>query len=830
MPLLARIRIVFISFLALSAAGSGVWAQSPGSIHGEVSTLAADGSAEPLPQASVLLRCEGGVSKHSTSDEQGQYLFDEVKPGKCTVTASAEGFRPDTQDVEVASAKATVTNFQLLLSAVQSSVSVTAAAPGGVDTSTTGTATTELSQATLQAAPLVSERFQEALPLTPGVVRGPDGLIDIKGARPGQSGTLVDSVSGVDPVTGQAATSLPLESVESVKVLPNPFSPEYGRFAGGVTEVETRSGDDTWRYLLTNFFPRFRWRDGGPWGLESITPRLTVAGPLDPGKLFIFQSFDYRFVRVPVESLPPQARDQQFETFDSSTQFDWIESQNNRVSGLVVLSPQNLEFVNLNTFNPEPTTADFRQRGYQVTLNDNAILGGSVLQSHFSAKRYDVHVFPSSGESGALELFPEQNSGDWYDRQDRNSWLYQWSQVYRLADRQALGKHSISLGYDYEHAHYDGSVENEPVRVVREDRTLSQTIAFPGPGHLQATANTSAFFVQDHWAPVQRFALDLGVRLDHDGASNQALNAAPRLGFVFVPTRDSKTAVRGGIGLFYDKIPLDVTTFTQYPAESITQYAADGTTVISGPTTFGHLVVAPHGLRVPYSVAWNFQADRELGHGVMVRFGYEQRQTHRDYLVEPVSLPVPALELLNHGTQAYREFQAMVRWRATERTLIYFSYVRSRARGDLNTFGQFFDNFPNPIIRQNEYGPLPYDAPNRFLAWGVLGLPWKVEFSPLLDVHDGFPYSRVDNDLNFVGRRNQGGQFPEFASLDVKLVRAFRIHWHRHHPVVKAGIKVFNLTNHFNPRDVQDNIASPNFGDFYNGVGRQFRGKFEFNF
>jgi hypothetical protein len=395
---------------------------------------------------------------------------------------------------------------------------------------------------------------------------------------------------------------------------------------------------------------------------------------------------------------------------------------------------------------------------------------------------------------------------------------------------EALGKHSLTLGYDYQHAQYDGTVENQPVRVVRQDGTLSQTIAFAGLGGLSTSANTSAFFVQDHWAPAQRIAFDLGVRLDHDGASDQALNAAPRLGFVIVPTRDNKTVVRGGIGLFYGKIPLDVMTFKEYPAETITQYAPDGTTALFGPATYVHTVVAPDGLRVPYSVAWNVQADRELGHGVMIRFGYEQRETHRDYLVEPVSAPVPALELLNNGAQAYREFQAMVRWKATERTLIYASYVRSRARGDLNTFGQFFDNIPNPIIRPNEYGPLPYDAPNRFLAWGVIGLPWKVEFSPLLDVHDGFPYSKVDDNLNFVGPRDQAGRFPAFASLDVKFVRPFRIKLHHHKTTVLAGIKIFNVTNHFNPRDVQDNIASPNFGDFYNGVGRQFRGKFEFNF
>ena len=36
------------------------------------------------------------------------------------------------------------------------------------------------------------------------------------------------------------------------------------------------------------------------------------------------------------------------------------------------------------------------------------------------------------------------------------------------------------------------------------------------------------------------------------------------------------------------------------------------------------------------------------------------------------------------------------------------------------------------------------------------------------------------------------------------------------------GLKVFNVLNHFNPRDFQNNLASADFGNFYNGVGRRF--------
>jgi hypothetical protein len=124
---------------------------------------------------------------------------------------------------------------------------------------------------------------------------------------------------------------------------------------------------------------------------------------------------------------------------------------------------------------------------------------------------------------------------------------------------------------------------------------------------------------------------------------------------------------------------------------------------------------------------------------------------------------------------------------------------------------------------------LPYDAPNRVLFWGSLRLPAKIEFWPVLDAHNGFPYSPVDDNLNFVGRRDSK-RFPTFASLDVQVVRPFHMTVFNRKHTLRAGLKVFNATSHFNPRDVQNNIFSPGYGARFNSVGSQFRAKFEFDF
>jgi hypothetical protein len=837
----------FVLSLVLPAVASGS-ATETAQLKGTVYTIGPDQVQTVWPNVRITLKNkQTQVAVSTVSSELGEYSFTGVEPGDYELTVVLAGFETEVREVKL-EPKANVRLDIQLRPKKQTEEVVVKGQAQGVDVTTTETAGPTLSTNLLKSMPLLNEHFQDALPLLPGIVRGPDGLINIKGGRANQSNTRVNAANVLDPVTGQEAISLPIEAVESVKVLSNPFSAEYGRFAGGVVDVETRGGTDEWKFLLTNFFPRVRLRDGHIVGLESITPRITGAGPLIKGKLYFFQSFDYRFVRTRVPSLPNLKNDQVLETFDSYTQVDWNINPNNRFIVSASVSPQNLQFVTMNTFNPENVSPDYRQRGYFVAAQERAIFSnGGFLESGFSVKRFDAHIFPARFLANEFDLFSELNFGTYFGRQDRASHLDQWAQTYHFRPLNGRGSHLIEMGYYYARSSYDGTVTNLPVLVLREPAnsatdctqdvthtlcTLSQRMTYSGPGALSTAKNDLGFFIQDKWQLHRRFTLDYGMRFDRDDLSKDTLNVAPRIGFVFAPTRDNKTAIRGGIGLFYDKIPLNVATFPAYPAQTITRYAADGVTVIDGPVTFAHIVATPDGrLHVPYSLGWDLQVDREIRRGLLFRFGYEERQTHRDFIVDPLETPTSAaLRLLNSGRQSYREFQWTARWEANERTTMFFSFVRSCATGDLNSFDQYFGNYPNPVIRPNQRGLLPYDAPNRFLLWGTLGLPWKLEFSPLLEVRNGFPFSKVDNDLNFIGVRNAAGRFPAFASWDILVARPLTIPMFHRKYKAKIGLRVYNITSHGNPRDVQQNIFSPNFGQFYNSVGRQFRGKFEFEF
>ena len=106
--------------------------------------------------------------------------------------------------------------------------------------------------------------------------------------------------------------------------------------------------------------------------------------------------------------------------------------------------------------------------------------------------------------------------------------------------------------------------------------------------------------------------------------------------------------------------------------------------------------------------------------------------------------------------------------------------------------------------------------PNRLIVRGSIALPGNWVWAPLFEWRTGFPWSAVDEFQDYVGVRNRAGRLPSVTSLDFTLVRPWRVKHHR----FTAGLKVYNVLNAGNQRDVQSNITSPSYGQLYNPIER----------
>ncbi|HEY0427804.1 MAG TPA: hypothetical protein VGC76_08475, partial [Pyrinomonadaceae bacterium] len=381
--------------------------------------------------------------------------------------------------------------------------------------------------------------------------------------------------------------------------------------------------------------------------------------------------------------------------------------------------------------------------------------------------------------------------------------------------------------------------------IRRPDNTLAQRIDFTSAAPLSYSYNEAAAFVQDRWVINPKFTLDYGLRFDRDGITGRN-NFAPRVSFLFLPFKNDGTILRGGIGIFYDRslstigyfdseqnddLVNPTAEFEQVPERIVTNYAANGITVTGVPTLFDSQIVEP--LRTPRSVRWSFQIDRRITKELIVRFGFLQRFTRNDLLVEPLagSGTTGTLLLSSRGRSRYDEFQVLFDYKSAALGQWSASYVFSRARGDLNTADKFFGDTPSFVARPNEYAPLPFDAPHRFLFYGQIDISKKhdIRIAPLFEIRSGFPFSNVNERLDFVGVRNRAGRFPMYVSLDLQITKGFQLPFFDNKRA-RIGVALFNVTNNFNPRDVQNNLASPNYGKFYNSLGASVKAKFDIDF
>jgi hypothetical protein len=796
--------LVFVLAAGVSSAGNQS-AQGAGRVVATVTTL--EGTVQ-LPGAQVELREQprGTVLATTLTDGAGQVVFPDVPPGRYVISAVRAGFLDSVStpfDVRPGEAINVLLDVQLTFNVP--TVDVVAKSPSPTDSVQPVSMSDMLDGSLMESSPLEGDDFQNLLPLLPGVVRGPDGRLRVKGGQPTQAALQVSSASLVDPSTGDFDLELPAPSVESVEVLANPFAAEYGRFSTSVTQIRTRRGTNEWEVKPGNLMPRFH---KGFRGIRGFEPRFSVRGPVKRDRIFLAQDFQYRFVETPVKSLPDEP-DIELTSFDSFTRIDTIVSARHTVGGGVIIFPREINHATMNTFRPPETTPKLMQEGWSAGLLDRFALSPNiVLETTVAGRRFEIEVKPA-GED-VLTVAPQSESGSYFNRQERHVRSFQWVETISLI-RTWRGEHVIKTGADLQWARFEGTSENRPVEVRRIDGSLAERTLFGLPGSQESAGTELALFGQDRWRVGSRLTMELGFRVDRDPIVKH-LNWSPRAGAAISVLPEGRAIVRGGFGKFVQRTPLNIETFPQFESRVVSRFAPDGTAL--GPAVALTNAIGAD-LRTPEAHVGNVEWDQRFGRRLLFKLGFLRRAGSHEYIV----IPDPArgeLQLSSTGTSRYRELEATTRYLGGDRRDLTFSYVWARGTADLNNYDQFYGNFRNPLVRANQNSYLPTDVRHRVIVRGTFGLPGTWEFSPVAELRSGFPWSAVDEYQDFVGERNRAGRLPAVRTLDFQLSRAWRYKKYR----FRAGLRVYNIFGASADRDVQNNITAPDYGTSYNPIER----------
>jgi len=843
--LIKAIRSLTLILAGLLAVVCAAHAQGlTGSVKGTVSATSGNGAARPelLPGASLTLvnRDVPTAIFKSVSDETGNFVFLELPAATYTLTAEAKGLPAVTREIKLTTGANLIVEIIL---APTVSESVTIREEEGLLSAGESTTSNTIRAAKLEQLPLRSDDYRGAAPLTPSVVRDNGGADHIKGTRSGENAYTVNGADVTDPVTGNLAFAIPLEAAGSVRIEDNPYSAEFGKATGGASILETKTGGDKFKFGAARVFPTFHNIIGGK--IDSFRPRVTFEGPLIRKRLNFLQSFEYRFSRIYVPSLSEPNDNSTSEAFSSFTQFDLTVNANNRLKLVGALFPEKRRYVGLNTFNPQETTPNTKQRGTLFSVSEQAIFQDkSFLSSLLAYKTFGFDVYGQGLRP--LVLIPDENRGSYFADTRRSAKRWQWQEQYFARTFQLAGLHSFKLGSELDYTTLTGQFYFRPIEIRRPDLTLSQRIDFISPTDIDRSLMELGGFIQDRWEINPSLTLDGGVRFDRNSISHKN-EFSPRVSMLYRPFTSDRTIIRAGTGLFYARSALSTRYFepenredervgngalglssqTNFPTRVVTTYDRDGQTILDGPREFLNVIRDP--FRDARALRLSVQIDQRIGKHLTLRTGYVHRYTKNEPIITPELSDDGGgfLVLKSRGVSRYNEFQAMALYDDRRFHNWTISYTWSKARGNLNTADNFLGDFPAFVVRPDQYGALPFDAPHRFLAYGEIKAPYGLTVIPALDIRSGFPFSVVNDRLDFVGIRNSE-RFPAFLSLDVTVLKSFTIPFLD--KPARAGAIIFNVTDHFNPRDVQSNLSSLQFGQFFNSLGTSVRGKFEIDF
>src|SRR4029077_9602101 len=251
-----------------------------------------DQTGLPLPGATIRVLDGLTTVETLTTESDGTFVIDAQVPGDA-VAVSLDGFEKTQVTRENAA------RIMLLIARAAESTTVVATAEGTVSPSAPLLGA-ELSANTVTRLPSAHMQARESLPLLPSVIRGPDGLMQLGGARAHETPLVLDGFNIGDPATGASSINLPIEVVRGVDVLRDPAAVSYGNLLGGLMKMDSKPGADRLAFGVQSFIPRPRFSSPGFGRLEGIFPRAYISGSSADHALRYVAAVEYDYERIAV--------------------------------------------------------------------------------------------------------------------------------------------------------------------------------------------------------------------------------------------------------------------------------------------------------------------------------------------------------------------------------------------------------------------------------------------------------------------------------------------------------------------------------------------------
>jgi hypothetical protein len=821
-----------IRVISLLMVSLGLYAQQT------VSGTVTDASGAPVAKAKLALTHTGSADVHAVTGNDGSFVFTGVADGSYKLRAEAKKLGPIEKKLKVSGSPVTL-SIQLEVASQTDSVTVAA---------TSSKVAEQAVSADRNADRLnFEEEFLDAIPASGG-----NALSVVAGflSPSAQGGEGVNiTVDGVET----SASAMPASAIRRIRVNRNPYALQFRRPGKARLEVYGQEGSlKRWRGAFgvsarnSIFDARNAFASTRP-SLSRTLMDFNLSGPITRQKSSFYINAEHfrnnenavvnaRTLAGPlVENVPvPERRTRLLGRYESQGEIHQIQLQysllrqgeENRGAGGLKLAEQG---------------APSSERTHRTQFSDRALLFGKLLNDfRFVAQREETERGVATSQpaivvQGAFTGGATQT----YRLRSENS-----VRVQNYASL-ALGRHTLRFGVEVRPAFFD-SVERSNFGGTYEfagldtfgTRQALQYRVTQGDPAVDAAQHETAGFIQDEFLLAKGLQLTYGVRYGWQSDVSDTNNFAPRVGFAYSPGK-SKFVVRGGAGVFHERITEDVRRRTLLfdgvrLRESIFQNVSYPLSAgVSGQLP-APSVTRAYDLVSPVLTMASLGVEREIWKRNTLAIEYQSlrgrhllRSRNGNAPINGIRPDATILQLRQVESSASMNSDGMtVTWRggAGKWLTTMAQYALSKTNDDT---GGAFELTANAYDARPEWGRSGYDQRHRVNATAMVELPLGFRIGSFAALASGAPYNvttgRDNNGDTVVNDRPAGvgrntGQGPGLVRVDLRLTKLFqaprfldrgKAHTSRN---VEFSIDAFNLFNHTNFESYVGVLTSPFFG------------------
>ena len=671
-------------------------------LAGEVSTLALnfyatslrvvvlDPTGAVVTSSRVQIKSGGGQQQAIDTNQHGEAIFTELKPGNVQICVEAKGFATYAIDEFTIKPGPNHIEVRLRIAEVEESLVVNQNVREKKTDPRSDVFATILTEEQIANLPDDPEELEATLKR----MAGPGAVIRVDGFKGGR---------------------LPLKSqIKQIRFRRNFYTAEFHELGLTGIDIITKPGTDTWHGSLGVAF-----RDEALDARNAFAPKkglrqlrrfsMTLDIPVwrDRTSLFLAGESNYFLDSQTIVAQLPSGSFADIVTrplyrLYASARVTHSISKSNTLSVSYQRSGQKKDNLGVGNFDLSDRAYSLDESENLFRLSDSTTIGRRLFNEFRFQFRWQDRSQNSVTDAPAIVVLNAFNRGG----AQKESHVQ--AQESELADNidMAFGRHSIRTGFLLETGRYNNDLLSNKdgtfIFASLDDFTAGRPITFTqrvGHHPIKSTQYQLGLYLQDDIRLHTGFTLSLGLRYERQNNLNDQNNFAPRFGFTWSPFKDGRTTIRGGAGIFYEWFADELlgeilSTNGQQQLDLVISNPgfpdpfAGGARIVLPPS---HLERAP-GLLNPYVIQSSWGIEREFPGKTFLRATYfYQRGVHllRGHNINAfqpeVGRPDPAA-----GNITQVESTA-----TSQKNLIHFSLDSARQKRIFWLFDYYFSNTIN---------------------------------------------------------------------------------------------------------------------------------------